>query len=72
MISQRSYSLIRQLVMALLLTAALASQPWQRAKAATDTEEQARKRAGGQDGNKGSEAALAGLEMVTLLRRLED
>jgi 6,7-dimethyl-8-ribityllumazine synthase len=38
----------------------------------TDTEEQARDRAGGKQGNKGSEAALAGLEMVTLLRRLED
>ena len=38
----------------------------------TDTEEQARDRAGGREGNKGSEAALAGLEMVTLLRRLED
>ena len=37
-----------------------------------DTEEQARERAGGNEGNKGSEAALAGLEMVTLLRRLED
>jgi 6,7-dimethyl-8-ribityllumazine synthase len=38
----------------------------------TDTEEQARERAGGREGNKGSEAAIAGLEMVTLLRRLED
>jgi 6,7-dimethyl-8-ribityllumazine synthase len=38
----------------------------------TDTEEQAVERAGGREGNKGSEAALAGLEMVTLLRRLED
>ena len=38
----------------------------------TDTEEQARARAGGSEGNKGREAALAGLEMVTLLRRLED
>lgn len=37
----------------------------------TDTEDQARERAGGGEGNKGSEAALAGLEMVTLLRRLE-
>ncbi len=38
----------------------------------TDTDAQARARAGGERGNKGSEAALAGLEMVTLLRRLED
>ena len=38
----------------------------------TDTDEQARERAGGKQGNKGSEAAMAGLEMVTLLRRLED
>ncbi len=38
----------------------------------TDAEEQARARAGGSEGNKGREAALAGLEMVTLLRRLED
>ena len=37
----------------------------------TDTEEQARARAGGEHGNKGCEAALAGLEMVTLLRRLD-
>jgi 6,7-dimethyl-8-ribityllumazine synthase len=37
-----------------------------------DTEEQALARAGGTEGNKGHEAALAGLEMVTLLRRLED
>jgi len=37
----------------------------------TDTEEQARARAGGAHGNKGCEAAIAGLEMVTLLRRLE-
>ncbi|MDX1431716.1 MAG: 6,7-dimethyl-8-ribityllumazine synthase [Gammaproteobacteria bacterium] len=37
----------------------------------TDTEDQAHARAGGAHGNKGSEAALAGLEMVTLLRRLE-
>lgn len=37
----------------------------------TDTEEQAHARAGGAHGNKGSEAALAGLEMVTLLRRLD-
>lgn len=36
-----------------------------------DTEEQARARAGGAEGNKGHEAALAALEMVTLLRRLE-
>lgn len=38
----------------------------------TDTDEQARARAGGSEGNKGSEAAIAGLEMVTVLRRLED
>jgi 6,7-dimethyl-8-ribityllumazine synthase len=37
----------------------------------TDTDEQARDRAGGKEGNKGAEAALAGLEMVTVLRRLE-
>ena len=33
---------------------------------------EARERTGGKEGNKGCEAALAGLEMVTLLRRLED
>jgi 6,7-dimethyl-8-ribityllumazine synthase len=38
----------------------------------TDSDEQARDRAGGKDGNKGIEAALAGLEMVTLLRHLQD
>jgi 6,7-dimethyl-8-ribityllumazine synthase len=38
----------------------------------TDTDGQARDRAGGKDGNKGSEAAHAGLEMVSLLRRLQD
>jgi 6,7-dimethyl-8-ribityllumazine synthase len=38
----------------------------------TDTDAQARARAGGADGNKGCEAAMAGLEMVTVLRRLED
>ena len=38
----------------------------------TDTDEQARDRAGGKEGNKGCEAAIAGLEMVTLLRRLDD
>lgn len=37
----------------------------------TDTDEQARERAGGKEGNKGLEAAIAGLEMVTLLRRLQ-
>jgi len=37
----------------------------------TDSDEQARARAGGSEGNKGCEAAIAGLEMVTLLRRLE-
>ena len=38
----------------------------------TDTDEQALDRAGGKEGNKGSEAAIAGLEMVTVLRRLQD
>lgn len=38
----------------------------------TDNDEQARDRAGGKEGNKGAEAAHAGLEMVTLLRRLEN
>lgn len=38
----------------------------------TDTDEQARERAGGKQGNKGFEAAIAGLEMVTLLRSLQD
>ena len=38
----------------------------------TDTDEQAQARAGGKQGNKGCEAAIAGLEMVTLLRRLQD
>ena len=38
----------------------------------TDTDEQALARAGGKEGNKGCEAAIAGLEMVTLLRRLQD
>jgi len=36
----------------------------------TDTLEQALERAGGKQGNKGAEAALAALEMVNLLRRL--
>ena len=36
----------------------------------TDDEAQARARAGGERGNKGREAALAALEMVTLLRRV--
>ncbi len=38
----------------------------------TDTDEQAQARAGGKEGNKGCEAAIAGLEMVTLLRRLQN
>ena len=38
----------------------------------TDTDEQARARAGGKEGNKGCQAAIVGLEMVTLLRRLKD
>ena len=37
----------------------------------TDDYEQARERAGGNEGNKGAEAALAALEMATLLTRLE-
>ena len=37
----------------------------------TDSDAQARARAGGELGNKGSEAALAGLEMVSLLRPLD-
>jgi 6,7-dimethyl-8-ribityllumazine synthase len=36
----------------------------------TDDEEQALDRAGGREGNKGSEAALTAIEMVTLLRAL--
>ena len=36
----------------------------------TDSEEQARARAGDEPGNKGREAAAAALEMVTLFRRL--
>src|SRR5690606_41360549 len=36
-----------------------------------DTLEQAIDRAGGKAGNKGAEAALAAVEMATLLRRLE-
>ena len=36
----------------------------------TDTIDQAKERAGGQMGNKGSEAAAACVEMVTLLRRI--
>lgn len=38
----------------------------------TDSDAQARDRAGGNEGNKGREAAHAGLEMVTLLRQLEN
>lgn len=37
----------------------------------TDTQAQADARAGGEHGNKGEEAALAALEMTTLLRRLD-
>lgn len=37
----------------------------------TDNEAQALARAGGEHGNKGEEAALAALEMVTLLSRVE-
>ena len=36
----------------------------------TDTEDQARARAGDEGGNKGREAAAAALEMATLFRRL--
>jgi 6,7-dimethyl-8-ribityllumazine synthase len=36
----------------------------------TDTFEQARDRAGGKHGNKGWDAAMAALEMVSLLERL--
>lgn len=36
----------------------------------TDTEAQAEARAGGAEGNKGEEAALAALEMITLFRRI--
>ncbi len=38
----------------------------------TDNVKQAMARAGGEHGNKGEEAALAALEMVSLLRRLRD
>ena len=38
----------------------------------TDNMAQALARAGGDHGNKGREAALAALEMITLLRRIED
>jgi 6,7-dimethyl-8-ribityllumazine synthase len=37
-----------------------------------DTPEQAAERAGGRHGNKGAEAALAAIEMATLLRTLEE
>lgn len=36
----------------------------------TDTDEQAMDRAGGKHGNKGSEAALVAIEMVSLLRKI--
>ena len=38
----------------------------------TDTLEQAMDRAGGKSGNKGSDAALAAIEMANLLRRLRE
>ena len=38
----------------------------------TDTIEQALERAGTKAGNKGADAALTALEMVSLLRRVED
>jgi len=37
----------------------------------TDTVEQATDRAGGKAGNKGADAALTAIEMVSLLRKLE-
>ncbi len=37
----------------------------------TDTDQQALERAGGKEGNKGYDAALAALEMATLLRQLK-
>lgn len=37
----------------------------------TDDEEQARQRAGGDEGNKGAEAAMAAVETANLLRRLQ-
>lgn len=36
----------------------------------TETDQQARDRAGGSEGNKGAEAALAAMEMTTLLKQL--
>jgi 6,7-dimethyl-8-ribityllumazine synthase len=36
----------------------------------TDTDEQAMDRAGGKHGNKGSEAALVAIEMISLLRKI--
>lgn len=38
----------------------------------TDTQEQARERAGGKHGNKGDEAAVTAIKMVNLQRNLED
>ena len=38
----------------------------------TDTVEQAMDRAGGKEGNKGADAALTAIEMVSLLRKLEN
>lgn len=38
----------------------------------TDTAEQALDRAGGKSGNKGAEAAMVAIEMLDLLRKLED
>ncbi len=38
----------------------------------TDTVEQATDRAGGKEGNKGADAALTAIEMVSLLRKLEN
>jgi 6,7-dimethyl-8-ribityllumazine synthase len=38
----------------------------------TDTVEQAVERAGGRAGNKGRDAALAGLEMASLLERIRE
>jgi 6,7-dimethyl-8-ribityllumazine synthase len=36
----------------------------------TDTEEQAFERAGGAEGNKGADAALAAIELASLMRKL--
>jgi len=38
----------------------------------TETMEQALDRAGGKDGNKGADAALSVVEMISVLKRLKD